>query len=67
MPGAPLPDNTIAGWQTFGDRQTEKLGLQYDRTVGSIDIVKTCEAWAAKTRKKLEARSLWQRLTPWRE
>jgi hypothetical protein len=68
VPSADLPaEDTAGAWVAFGDAQTGQLDKANGRTVDSIDIVQKCERRDAEAVAKIEGRSVWQRLTPWRE
>lgn len=51
----------------FGDQQTGRLDTANDRGRASLEIVRKCEARDAEVVKQLTGRTLWQRLTPWRD
>lgn len=67
--GAPLPADasSVGDWIVFGDRQTERLGTVYGQGKSTVGIIKACEARDAEVARALRPRSLFERLTPWRE
>ena len=68
VPGAPLPkDNTLGQWVAFADGQTGQLDKANGRTKDSLAILRACEARDAEVVKQLTRRSLWQKMTPWRD
>jgi hypothetical protein len=68
VPSANPPEQDTAGlWIAFGDAQTGQLDKANSRTVDSIEIVEKCERRDAEAIKLIEGRTVWQKLTPWRE
>lgn len=54
-------------WQLFAVRQTGQLDKANERTADTLSIVRKCEARDRAAAEEITGRSLWQRLTPWRE
>lgn len=67
VPSATLGGNSQGALGEFGVTQTARLGQANDEKKTGFSIVDKCEAAKAEAIRKLTARSLWQRITPWRE
>lgn len=58
---------TVGDLVAFGDGQTAALDTANLAKRSSIEIVEACERRDQETVARLTARSVWQRVTPWRE
>lgn len=67
VPLAPLPDGTQGGLGVAFNTQTDRVVQANDEKDTSLWIVDNCEKEKTATVEALTRRSLWQKLTPWRE
>lgn len=64
---APLPGETQGEQAAFADKQSGKIDEANDRKDTGFWIVDQCEKEKNAGVEALTKRSLWQKITPWRE
>ena len=67
VPPPPLPDDSAASLAVFGYAAIQQLATANDEKATGFWIVDQCEREKAKAVEQANRRSVWQKLTPWRE